>query len=162
MRTLRGFLYLILGGTLCGWMFNRIAAWFIDNPLTVGSNHTVAEWAVILQDPFYLDSRTMPFFFLAFGAIALVAMTKYDWTGEREEQKKLRGDALIDSWYNRKRIGLEKSFDLGGDAFSQKLPEILVSAYAELMPMYEYFMEIYRACPETGRPAPRGTGNAAE
>ena len=93
MRTLRGFLYLILGGTLCGWMFNRIAAWFIDNPLTVGSNHTVAEWAVILQDPFYLDSRTMPFFFLAFGAIALVAMTKYDWTGEREEQKKLRGEA---------------------------------------------------------------------
>ena len=92
MRTLRGFLYLILGGTLCGWMFNRIAAWFIDNPLTVGSNHTVAEWAVILQDPFYLDSRTMPFFFLAFGAIALVAMTKYDWTGEREEQKKLRGE----------------------------------------------------------------------
>ena len=76
--------------------------------------------------------------------------------------KKLRGDALIDSWYNRKRIGLEKSFDLGGDAFSQKLPEILVSAYAELMPMYEYFMEIYRACRETGRPAPRGTGNAAE
>ena len=54
------------------------------------------------------------------------------------------------------------NFDLGGDAFSQKLPEILVSAYAELMPMYEYFMEIYRACPETGRPAPRGTGNAAE
>ena len=31
MRTLKGFLYLILGGTLCGWMFNRIAAWFIDN-----------------------------------------------------------------------------------------------------------------------------------
>ena len=92
MRTLKGFLYLVLGGTLCGWMFNRIAAWFIDNPLTVGSNHTVAEWAVILQDPFYLDSRTMPFFFLAFGAIALVAMTKYDWTGEREEQKKLRGE----------------------------------------------------------------------
>lgn len=92
MRTLKGFLYLILGGTLCGWMFNRIAAWFIDNPLTVGSNHTVAEWAVILQDPFYLDSRTMPFFFLAFGALALVTMTKYDWTGEREEQKKLRGE----------------------------------------------------------------------
>ena len=92
MRTLKGFLYLILGGTLCGWMFNRIAAWFIDNPLTVGSNHTVAEWAVILQDPFYLDSRPMPFFFLAFGALALVTMTKYDWTGEREEQKKLRGE----------------------------------------------------------------------
>ena len=81
---------------------------------------------------------------------------------EYKRPKKLRGDALIDGWYNRKRIGLEKSFDLGGDAFSQKLPEILVSAYAELMPMYEYFMEIYRACPETGRPAPRGTGNAAE
>ena len=47
---------------------------------------------MILQDPFYLDSRTMPFFFLAFGALALVTMTKYDWTGEREEQKKLRGE----------------------------------------------------------------------
>ena len=31
MRTLKGFLYLILGGTLCAWMFNRIAAWFIDS-----------------------------------------------------------------------------------------------------------------------------------
>ena len=81
---------------------------------------------------------------------------------EYKRPKKLRGDALIDSWYNRKRTGLEKSFDLGGNAFSPELPEILVSAYAELMPMYEYFMEIYRACPESGRPAPRGTGNAAE
>lgn len=55
---------------------------------------------------------------------------------EYKRPKKLRGDALIDGWYNRKRIGLEKSFDLGGDAFSQKLPEILglrlCGAYADV------------------------------
>ena len=44
-------------------------------------------------------------------------------------------------------MGLEKSFDLGGDAYSENLPEILADAFSKLMPMYEYFMEIYRACP---------------
>ena len=70
---------------------------------------------------------------------------------EYKRPKALHDDELIDRWYNRKRIGLERSFDLGGDAFSEKLPEILADAYAQLMPMYEYFMEIYRSCPDDRR-----------
>ena len=70
---------------------------------------------------------------------------------EYKRPKAVHDDEVIDRWYNRKRIGLERSFDLGGDAFSEQLPEILADAYAELMPMYEYFMEIYRACPDDRR-----------
>ena len=70
---------------------------------------------------------------------------------EYKRPKALHDDKVIDRWYNRKRIGLERRFDLGGDAFSEKLPEILVDAWAQLMPMYEYFMEIYRSCPDDRR-----------
>ena len=76
--------------------------------------------------------------------------------------KKLCGDELIDSWYNLKRAGLEKSFDLGGDAFSAELPRILADAFAGLMPMYEFFMEIYRAFPSERRAVRRRADNAAE
>jgi hypothetical protein len=52
-------------------------------------------------------------------------------------------------------MGLEKSFDLGGDAFSQELPMILAEAFSQLMPMYEYFMEVYRACPADNPSIPK-------
>ena len=62
--------------------------------------------------------------------------------------KKLHGDTLIDAWYNRKRVGADKRFDLGGEAFGPALPGLLVEAYAQLMPMYRFLMEVYKACPE--------------
>ena len=69
-------------------------------------------------------------------------------TGEQYKRHKGSFDSeIINRWYNRKRIGLEKSFDLGGDAFKEELPEILADSFSKLMPMYEYFMEVYRACP---------------
>ena len=69
-------------------------------------------------------------------------------TGEEYKRPKGSFDSeVIMRWYNRKRMGLEKDFDLGGEAFSEKLPEILAEEFARLMPMYEYFMEVYRACP---------------
>ena len=69
-------------------------------------------------------------------------------TGEQYNRHKGSFDSeIINRWYNRKRIGLEKSFDLGGDAFKEELPEILADSFSKLMPMYEYFMEVYRACP---------------
>lgn len=92
MRLVRGFLYTFVGGTLCGWGANRIAAWFLDNPITFGSHHDVTEWASILRDPLYLDQRTMGFFWAAFAAIALVTMTKYDWSGAKEEARKIKGE----------------------------------------------------------------------
>lgn len=69
-------------------------------------------------------------------------------TGEQYKRPKGSFDSeVINRWYNRKRMGLEKDFDLGGDAFSEDLPKILAEAFSKLMPMYEYFMEVYRACP---------------
>lgn len=69
-------------------------------------------------------------------------------TGEQYKRSKGSFDSeIINRWYNRKRMGLEKSFDLGGDAFKEELPEILADSFSMLMPMYEYFMEVYRACP---------------
>ena len=73
------------------------------------------------------------------------------WTMDGEPYKRpkaLHDDALLDSWYNRKRVGLERCFDLGGPAYTASLPGILVDAYTELMPMYQYLMEVYLSCPE--------------
>lgn len=61
--------------------------------------------------------------------------------------KKLHDDALLDDWYNRRWAGAEKSFDWGGPAYTPALTGILVDAWAELMPMYLYLLEVYRAAP---------------
>ena len=69
-------------------------------------------------------------------------------TGEEYKRPKGSFDSeVIMRWFNRKRIGLEKSFDLGGAAYDERLPEILAEEFSKLMAMYEYFMEVYRACP---------------
>ncbi len=57
-------------------------------------------------------------------------------------------EPLIDSWYNRKWLSAEKNFDLGGDAFTEALPRLVTDAWAELMPLHDYLMEVYLSCPE--------------
>ena len=42
---------------------------------------------------------------------------------------------------------LEKSFDPGGADFTPELPQILCDAWAELMPLHQFLMEVYLACP---------------
>ncbi len=66
---------------------------------------------------------------------------------EYKRPKGLRGDALIDTWYNRRWLELEKSFDLGGVAFTPELPQILCDAWSELLPMHEFLMEVYLSLP---------------
>lgn len=72
----------------------------------------------------------------------------FEVTGE--EYKRPKGDLgeLINKWYNRKRMGLERSMDFGGELYSPALPETLAAAYARLMPMYEYFAEVYHSSGE--------------
>ena len=67
---------------------------------------------------------------------------------EYKRPKRNTGDALLDAWCNRKWLGTEKSFDLGGAAFTPALPGIVADAFAELMPLYEYLLEVYLSCPE--------------
>ena len=69
---------------------------------------------------------------------------------EGEKYKRPKGehnDPLIDDWYNRRWLGLEKSFDLGGEAYTDALPGVLAAAWAELMPLHSFLMEVYLSCP---------------
>ena len=67
-----------------------------------------------------------------------------------EEYKRPKGDRgeIVNRWYNRKRIGMERCKDFGGELFESSLPRTLADAYSELMPMYEFFLEFYRAAAE--------------
>ena len=62
--------------------------------------------------------------------------------------KKLHGEALLDSWYNRKWLEAEKRLDLEGEAFSPELPARLAEAYRELMDMHDFLLEVSLSCPE--------------
>ena len=66
-------------------------------------------------------------------------------TGEEYKRPKGNPAPPLDRWYNRKRIGLECSRDHDSALYSPELPQMLVDAYAKLMPLYEYFLEFYHA-----------------
>ena len=92
MRTLKGFLYLVLGGTLVRLdvqphrrLVHRQPAHRRLQPhrRRVGRDPAGPALPRLPHDAVLLPSLRR---------IALVTMTKYDWTGEREEQKKLRGE----------------------------------------------------------------------
>lgn len=71
-----------------------------------------------------------------------------------EEYKRPKGKHegdIIDFWYNRKHIGIEVNRDFGGDVLSAELPRILAETYEKLLPMYEYFLEFYKAAPPPER-----------
>ncbi len=72
-------------------------------------------------------------------------------TGEEYARPKGHRSQIIDQWYNRKRLGLEICRDFGGDILSPELPELLVDSYEKLLPMYDFFMEIYREEPGSRR-----------
>lgn len=72
-------------------------------------------------------------------------------TGEEYARSKGHRSQIIDQWYNRKRLGLEICRDFGGDILSPELPELLVDSYEKLLPMYDFFMEIYREEPGSRR-----------
>ena len=70
-------------------------------------------------------------------------------SGEQYKRPKaLHDDPLLDSWYNSKYVGVLKSFDWGGPAYTEALVGLAADAFQELMPMYRFLMEVYLACPE--------------
>lgn len=84
-------------------------------------------------------------------AKAVMKNTDFKVTGEEYARPKGRRSEVIDQWYNRKRIGVEVSRDFGGDLFSETLPGILVDCYEKLMPLFDFFMEVYREEPGSSR-----------
>ena len=43
---------------------------------------------------------------------------------------------------------MERCKDFGGELFESSLPQTLADTYSALMPMYEFFLEFYRAAAE--------------
>ena len=58
---------------------------------------------------------------------------------------------LIDRWYNRRSLYLEKGIDLEGTAFSPELTQLVCGAFLELTPMHDFLMEVWRSCPHENR-----------
>ena len=66
--------------------------------------------------------------------------------------KKKLEDPLLNAWYNLKWAGLSKSFDWGEAGYAPDLPQTVAEAFAQLMPLLRYFMDVYLSCPgETDR-----------
>ena len=76
----------------------------------------------------------------------------YALGGEKYKRpKKDFGDEVLNDWCNRKWLMTEKSFDHGGAAYTPALPQLVADAFGELMPLYEYLLEVYLSCPEEDR-----------
>ena len=69
------------------------------------------------------------------------------------EYKRPKGDMgpVLNKWYNRRWIGLERDLDFGGALLTPELPQLLADAFSRLMPMYEFFTEFYAAAPDGPR-----------
>lgn len=62
--------------------------------------------------------------------------------------KALHDDALLDTWYNLRWVSVHRSFDLGGAAYTDALPGIVADAWCELLPLYQFLLEVCLACPD--------------
>ncbi len=80
-------------------------------------------------------------------ALEVEAMGDFALTGE--EYKRPKGDLgpVLNKWYNRKWIGLERSLDFGGALLTPELPQLLAESFGKLMPLYDFFTEVFRAAP---------------
>jgi len=78
-------------------------------------------------------------------AQAMAELTEFRIEGESYKRPKGTAQGASGAWYNLKHPGMECRRNFGGDLFSPALPGILVSEYEKLLPLYEYFKEIYSA-----------------
>ncbi len=73
------------------------------------------------------------------------AVSRHGWVlgGEAYKRPKAtHGDAMFDAWYNLRWVSVHKSFDLGGDAYTDALPGVVADAWRELLPLYQFLLEI--------------------
>lgn len=97
MRLIRGLLWTILGGSLCGFVANRMVAFIVDHPLVVGAVYGPDDYMAAFANPPHLDRRFEIVFWIAFGIIALVSLGTYDWTGQKAAARELKGQEYGDS-----------------------------------------------------------------
>ena len=70
---------------------------------------------------------------------------KYRLYGSEYKRPKAEWPEPIGRWYNRRSVSVGMEKDFGGDALSEKLPLLLADRFEELIPLYDYFLEFFRA-----------------
>ena len=67
------------------------------------------------------------------------------------EYKRPKGhyEGPIANWYNRRWLAVEWLRDFGGALLTPELPEKLTEDFARLMPLYEFFLEIFLTAAES-------------
>ena len=98
-NVLRGFAWCLLGCPACGWILNRLAAYLVDNPLTLDSNHDLEGVMTAFSLPPTLDARQVPMyaFWAGVAVVAFSMLAKYDWTGAKAEARELKGQEYGDA-----------------------------------------------------------------
>ena len=130
LRVLRGIAWSVFGGSAAGYVANRAAAFFADHPLTMGSSYNAADYAsAFMVWPPRIDERFALVFWIFFGLVALFAAGKFDWTGEKEKARELKGREYGDArWADR---GEMEQFS--HETTSRKVPIRLPQAFGDLM-----------------------------
>ena len=66
----------------------------------------------------------------------------FSLAGEVYKRKKAERSPLIDPWYNRKWLALERRLNWGREAMSKTLPKTMAERFGLLLPIYDYFSKI--------------------
>lgn len=70
------------GGTLAGWLANRVIAFYLDHPIAFDADFSIEPLIDgILGNPLFLDQRTMWAFWAGLGILVLTGMSTYDYGG---------------------------------------------------------------------------------
>ena len=69
-------------------------------------------------------------------------------TGPEYKRPKKDLGPVINPWYNRKRVGLEREQDFDPAYLGPELTATITRAFQKLMPMYDYLYECYRSAQE--------------
>ena len=73
----------------------------------------------------------------------LDAIGGYRLYGDMYKKPKGRQGTLLEPWYNRKSLSIGWEFPLDAAIYEKDLPERLLEAFSNLMPMYRFFRKVY-------------------
>lgn len=66
------------------------------------------------------------------------------WGDEYKRPKGDRGE-IINPWYNRRSVSIGRTQGYGGVMYTPELPRAVVDYYAALMPMHQFYQEVWNA-----------------
>ena len=75
-------------------------------------------------------------------------MRGFHVTGPEYKRPKKDLGPVINPWYNRKRVGIERERNFDPALLGPDLAKTLFHAYQRLMPLYDYFYECYSSAQE--------------